>query len=126
MHFPKFFLENANNEKNIWRVIKSIINVNSSVNYQPTSLLVNSELTTEPKEIANAFNKYFSTIASDLQGKIYHHGQDFTIFLKNSDEHNFFISPSDKNEIVSIINNSSKKKATGPLLHTAYLLIFFT
>ena len=49
------------------------------MNCQPTSLLVNNKHTTEPKEIANAFNKYFSTIASDLQGKIYHHGQDFTL-----------------------------------------------
>ena len=84
------------------------------MNCQPISLLVNNELITEPKDIANAFNNYFSTIASDLQGKIYHHGQDFTKFLENSNEHNFFISPTDKNEIVSIINNISIKKAIGP------------
>ena len=75
------------------------------MNCQPTSLLVNNKL-----KIANAFNKYFPTIASDLQGKIYHHGQDFTIFLKTSNEHNFLISPTDKNEIVSIINYISIKK----------------
>ena len=113
MHFQKFFLENANNAKKTWKGIKSIINVNSSMTCQPISLLVNNELITEPKDIANAFNNYFLTIASDLQGKIYHHGQDFTKFLKNSNEHNFFMSPTDKNEIVSIINNISIKKGDG-------------
>ena len=59
MHFQKFFLENANNAKKTWKGIKSIINVNSSMNCQPISLLVNNELITEPKDIANAFNNYF-------------------------------------------------------------------
>ena len=58
MHFQKFFLENANNAKKTWKGIKSIINVNSSMNCQPNSLLVNNELITEPKDIANVFNNY--------------------------------------------------------------------
>ena len=70
MHYQKYFSENANNAKNTWRGIKSIIHVNSMTKSQPTSLLVNKELINEPKKIANAFNNYFSTIASDLQGKI--------------------------------------------------------
>ena len=89
-YYQKFFTKNANNAKNTWKGIKSIINVNTSMKSQPTSLLVNNKLIFEPTETANAFNTYFSTIASDLQGKIYHQGQDFTKYLNNSNEHNFF------------------------------------
>ena len=75
--------KNANNAKNTWKGIKFIINVNSTMRSQPTSLLVNNELINEPNKIANEFNKYFSTIAINLQSKIYHHGQDFTKYLNN-------------------------------------------
>ena len=74
MHYHKFFSENANNAKNTWKGIKSIINVNSTMRSQPTPLLVNNELINEPNKIANEFNNYFSTIAINLQSKIYHHG----------------------------------------------------
>ena len=114
MHCHKFFSENANNAKNTWKGIKSIINVNSTMRSQPTSLLVNNELINEPNKIANEFNNYFSTIAINLQSKIYHHGQDFTKYLNNRNQNNFFISPTDKDEIVNIINNISLNKAVGP------------
>ena len=64
-------------------------------------------MTSEPKKITNALNNYFSKVASELQGKIYYAGQ-------NRNEHNFFISPTDKVEIVNIINNISLNKACGP------------
>ena len=64
--------------------------------------------------MAEAFNNYFSTIASELQGKCYHIGKDFSSYLRNSNPNNFFINPTDKNEIINIINNISTNKATGP------------
>ena len=64
--------------------------------------------------VAETFNNYFSTIASELQGKIKHFGKDFSFYLKNSNPNNFFINPTDKNEIINIINNISINKATGP------------
>ena len=96
MHYHKFFSENTNNAKNTWKGIKSIINVNSTM-----------------QMLMNLIN-YFSTIAINLQSKIYHHGQEFTKYLNNRNQNNFFISPTDKDEIVNIINNISLNKAVGP------------
>ena len=59
-------------------------------------------------------NCYFSRITSELQDKIYHHGKDFTEYLKNSNTNTFFINPTDKIEVINIINNLSINKATGP------------
>ena len=53
-------------------------------------------------------------IAINLQSKIYHHGQDFTKYLNNRNQNNFCISPTDKDEIVNIINNITMNKAVGP------------
>ena len=64
--------------------------------------------------VAEIFNNYFLSVASKLQGKIYHYGQDFSSYLDNRNAHNFFISPTDKIELIDIINTFSIKKATGP------------
>ena len=55
-----------------------------------------------------------SSLSSELQGKIYHNGKDFTNYLKNSNEYNFLMNPIDKNEIINIINNLNLNKSTGP------------
>ena len=68
----------------------------------------------DPIKIANEFNEYFSTIGSQLQGRIYHFGQDFSKYLTNSNEYSFFITPTDKYEVIKIINSLDSNKATGP------------
>ena len=98
----------------MWRGINSIINVNNNTNLQPTSLLINNKLISDHKEVAETFHSYFSSVASKLQGNIYHYGQDFSSYLDIRNAHNFFISPTDKIELIDIINTFSIKKATGP------------
>ena len=39
-------------------------------------------LITDPKKVANTCNVYFSSIAKELQNKIYDNGKDFSIYLK--------------------------------------------
>ena len=82
LHYQQFFTENANNMKNTWEDTKSIINIRSNTKSVPTSVIVNNNISSDPTEIANSFNNYFSSIASKLQGKIYHNGKDFTHYLK--------------------------------------------
>ena len=117
IHYQKFFTENSWNAKNTWKDIKSIININSTMKTEPTSLMVNNDLISDPKEIANTFNSHFSTTAKELQDNIYHNGQDFTKYLTNRNEHELemnFITPTDKHEICNLINNIEINKATGP------------
>ena len=120
-YFKHFFNENARNAKKTWRGIKAIININNSSRFHPSSLIVENEndqekeeISSDPKIIANTFNKYFSNIAHKLQGKIYHNTHDFTKYLKNRNESSFFITPTDEREIINIINTFDINKATGP------------
>ena len=113
-YFQNFFTENANNIKNTWMGIKAIININKNTKGQPTSLLVNNELISDSKIVADTFNNYFSSIASELQGKIHHYGKDFSTYLINSNPNNFFITPTNKIEVINIINDISINKANGP------------
>ena len=68
----------------------------------------------DPIKIANEFNEYFSTIGSQLEGRIYHFGQDFSKYLTNSNEYSCYITPTDKYEVIKIINSLDSNIATGP------------
>ena len=76
--------------------------------------MVKNEMISDTIKIANEFNEYFSTIGSQLEGRIYHFGQDFSKYLTNSNEYSFFITPTDKYEVIKIINSVDSNKATGP------------
>ena len=80
LHFQNFFLTNANNIRNTWIGINKIININNKSNNAPSSLMVNDKLSADPLQIAN---EYFSTVADNIQAKIYHTGSDFSQYLTN-------------------------------------------
>ena len=113
-HFQTLFSQNVNNLKSTWKGIRQIINIKSKDNNSPNAIMVNKTLNTDPKQIANHFNQYFSSIAKTLQGKIYHSRQDFTKYLTDPNEKNFFIEPTDEREIKQVIKNMSSNKASGP------------
>ena len=65
IHYQEFFTENSRNAKNTWKGIKSIININSTMKTEPTSLMINNDLISDPKEIANTFNNKVKYIIMD-------------------------------------------------------------
>ena len=129
LHYQNYFTENAYNIKNTWKGIKSIINIQNNIKLNPTSIMDNNEVISDPSAVGNKFNEYFSNVAEELQAKIYHNDQDFTKYLKNSNPHSFFLVPTDKYEIIDIINDLDTNKACGPhsiptdILHTIKMII---
>ena len=68
----------------------------------------------DPTAIANHLNHYFSNIANELQGNIYHNGHNFTEYLKHFNQHTFFIRPTNTDELLNIINSIIVSKSYGP------------
>ena len=97
----------------MWRCIKPIINIQTKTNSQISSILVKEKIITEPKEITNAFNNYFSTIAFVLQDKVLHRNDKFNNYLSNPIQTSFFISPSSEQGILVIINGLNQNKTNG-------------
>ena len=128
-YYTKYFKDNANNIKNTWNGINQIINIKGKRSNQVLSILSKNELITDPKLIANSFNEYFCTIAQKLQSKIYHSNQNFNKYLGNNNNHNFFMSPTDSSELITIIDSFGSNKASGPhsipyeILHIIKLII---
>jgi len=114
LYYQNFFLKNANNLKNTWKGINNLINVKNKTKGEFSSIVVDGKLISEPKEIANKYNSYFSTIASKLRDKINTGNQNFKSYLRNRVDKSFFIFQTNKEEIIDIINELDGTKGTGP------------
>ena len=69
----------------MWKGIKDIINVKSKNFAQPTCVIHCDKNVSDPNEIANSFNKYFTSIADDILKKIKYEGhKSFHEYLLNS------------------------------------------
>ena len=113
-YLQEFFAKNIRNIKNTWKGIKSVIKISSSNRNQPNSLLVNNKLVSEPKQVAETFNEYFSTIAEKLQKKIKHVPKHFSSFLQNPNPFSFFIMPANVTQVINTINDLNSNKSLGP------------
>ena len=103
-----------NNIKNTWKGIKSIITIKNLFSDIPKSLSSNGSTITNQVEISNVFNNYFATIAEKTKENINPSHKHFSHFLKNRHHNSFFLSPTSKSEILSIISSLNSNKSVGP------------
>ena len=83
-YFDKYFEANWNNIKNTWKGIKSLITLKSVASNVPTVLsLDNGDTITNPYDIANTFNNYFSSIAETTKKNIKYSHKHFSDYLAN-------------------------------------------
>ena len=68
--FKNYFQTNINDLKNTWRIIKNLISMKITSNSLPSTVIKNHITLTKPRDIANAFNKYFINISSLIQSTI--------------------------------------------------------
>ena len=114
-YYNQYFTENASNLQKIWKGIKEIINIKSKNYTQPTCIIDNGKTLTEPKDIANSFNKYYASIAEDiLKKRKYNGNKSFADYLQNPSEQTFALFDCTEIEIANIISIFNPKKATGP------------
>ena len=100
--------------KKTWASIRSIINIRSIKKGQPTSILVDENLETDPTLIGENFNTYFTTIAEKLQKNIFIGNNNFVNYLNTPLDYNFLFRSADSTEIIMITNSLESGKASGP------------
>ena len=113
-HFQKYFTENAKDIRKTWTGIKSIINIRTLPKCQPTSMMIDKELITDPSKVEEGFNNYFSSIAEKLQQNIIFGDNNLSKYLNTPLNYNFLFKSVDTNEIILIIDSLENSKATGP------------
>ena len=91
-----------------------LINVKTKSNKQITSLNINNQIETNPKTISDAFHKFFSTIAKDIDNKIIPTNKTHKDYLNVSKANSFFLSSVNHKELESLIKEINISKSVGP------------
>ena len=117
-YYKKYFESNWNNVKIIWKGTKSIItfkNITSSVTISQRENLI-----TNPYDIANIFNNYFSSVSDTAKKNIIKYSnKHFSDYLHNQCSNSIFIQPIDSEETANIISNLNMNK---PVVQTISLI----
>ena len=113
-YYNHYFKTNWDNIKNTWTGIKSILNINNTHSNIPKILVSNDTTSAEPIEIANIFNNFFRSITAKIKESIKYSHKHFFKFLKNRPDDSFFLSPTVKYEIITIMSSLDPNKSTGP------------
>ena len=80
-YFSSFFQNHVNDLKNTWKGIKRIISLKDSRSTVPSTIIEDNISLTNPKDIADAFNNYFSNVATGIKSSIKHSRNKFFGFL---------------------------------------------
>ena len=114
-YYQRYFTNNKKNLQKIWKGIKEIINIKSKNFDHPNSLLDGDRIITDPTDMANKFNNFFTSIADDILKKRKFEGnKSFRDYLSNPLPNSILLYDCDEVEIKSIIKSFDVKKATGP------------
>ena len=113
-YFTNYFRNNLNDLKSTWKGIKNLISLKELLNVAPSSISDKGQSLSEPQEIANAFNKYFLNIATDIQSFIIYSKNNFHDFLPSININSFLLNPTDEIEVKNIILSLNLSKAFGP------------
>ena len=64
--------------------------------------------------MAETFNNFFVTIASDIDNKIIHTNTNYKYYLQGSVVNSFFLKPATEKEVILVINEMKTSKSMGP------------
>ena len=110
----QYFIDNKNNLINVWKGIKGIILIKKTNKPHLNCLKIRKEYSTDSKKMAKHFNKYFGTIAENIDKRTPKSKKKFSDYLKNHNLTSFLLSPATEREISNIIVSLNARKATGP------------
>ena len=113
-YYKQYFKDNKNNLIKVWKGIKEIILIKKTNKPHLNCLKIGEEYSTDSEKMAKHFNKYFGTIAKNLDKRIPKSKKKFSDYLKNRNLTSFLLSPVTEKEISNIIISLNARKATGP------------
>ena len=109
-YYQSYFEQNKKDSKTIWQGIHEIISSRKNKNNSNVSAIISDNNVTDPIEIAQNFNNFFTSIGTKLQKKIPPTKKNFTDYLKKPNSENFIIAPTSSDEISDLIHNLNLAK----------------
>ena len=132
-YYTSYFEKNEHKSSDIWKGIKSLVNLESAKTNIIKLLDKNKNLISDPKKISNTFNNYF--FGPKIEQKIPHQPGNFKDYLNNKDSSgkliinstnsSFFLAPTVPGEVEKLIDAMDMKKSVGPNSVPVFLLKTF-
>ena len=113
-YYERFFKNNLNSLKNIWKGIRSLTAIKHSPASNIHMLTHKVAAVTDLLHITNMFNDYFSSIAGKTKANIKFSNKSFQDFLHHPNGQSLFITPTDAHDLNLIISSLNSDKSTGP------------
>ena len=116
-YFTTFFETNHNKTSEIWKGIRTLVNIKSNNNNSKINLLdENNNIINDQEIIANKFNNYFTNIGPNIEKKIPNVTGNYRDFLININTmgKSFYLSPTTADEIDKLIDSLDINKSSGP------------
>ena len=113
-YYKNYFYENKNDLKQKWKVVNEIIGIKSSSDLSPKLIIHNNTQVTKDRDMAEAFNNYYGTIAEDTKNKIPRTDKAFTDYLNDPTLNSIFLTRVTPTEVLKLINELDYLKASGP------------
>ena len=98
----------------VWKGIQQLITLKYKSKRQPCIITVKGKDVTNPKNIANAFNNFFTNIGPSLSKTIPQSKKNFKNFLNNSSLNSFVLKPVTHDEVRKLISQLNNRKVLGP------------
>ena len=119
LYYSKYFLENSKNAKKLWEGVNQILysktKTHSSIECLEQMENNNKITITNPKQISNIANNYYTNVAGDiLKKRKYSGNKHFKQYLNNPNSQEFIINPTNQQEIEQIIKEFDPSKGVGP------------
>ena len=102
-----------NDCRKTWSTINEVLkSKNKKTNINEKFITSDGNCCADKNKIVNQFNKYFTSIGTNLNAKLPQTAQDPTHLINNNSA-NFFSAPTCPAEIINIVNSAKTKKACG-------------
>lgn len=109
------------NARKIWSTIKELI-TNNSQNPQTDHFVIDGQHVSNPTQIADAFNTFFTNIGPSLSSKIPHSDTDpLSLLQTNTTIPSIFFSPTSDQEITNIVNQLKPASPGYDMINTRIL-----
>jgi len=113
LYYQEYFTKNKDNMSKTWRKIKDLTSKKTSDKINP-HFIINGSIKTDEKEIADNFNNYFLSIATNV---VHNSGNlpasSFSDYLTDSIESTFAFSPISEVDLLEIVNSLKLKSSYG-------------
>jgi hypothetical protein len=120
LHYSKLILQSDNKQKTTWNIIRTLTNNNKTLN-NTIPININNESSTNPINIANVFNTYFTSVADNLLRKNFseidtENNNDPMFYLRQNYKHCYSqikLKNTTTYKINKIINSQKNKTSHG-------------